>query len=165
MNVSSTAKTVTLDRIPCTVTHQFEIYFYARPDPMTALDPPARTIADGITRSCGEDALRAYAPAFAARHPERVTHLVLCSCQSRGRLSGERTSEQVEEVEARIKMIALAWAEEHQAYRQFSALLHIPDATPQEKLAHTELLSRTTSPANVMGLIHGIAQMDLQDTC
>ena len=83
------------------------------------------------------------AAAYAARNPGRVTRLVLCSCQSLGRLAGNPKPEQIEEVNARVKMIELAWSGEHPAYAQFSASLHIPESTNEQKLAHNELLCGT----------------------
>jgi pimeloyl-ACP methyl ester carboxylesterase/DNA-binding CsgD family transcriptional regulator len=101
--------------------------------------------------------------AFAARHPKRVSRLILLSCQAEGRLTDQPTQKQVDEVEARVKLIALAWEQEHAAYKQFSASLHIPDASDTQRLAHTDLLRQTTSPANVVDLIHAIAHTDLRD--
>lgn len=102
------------------------------------------------------------AAAYAARHPERVTKIVLFSCQSIGRLAGDPTPEQIEEVNARVRMIALAWPGEHPAYAQFSASLHIPDSSAEQKLAHNDLLRQTTSPGNAVDLIHAIARADLR---
>jgi pimeloyl-ACP methyl ester carboxylesterase/DNA-binding CsgD family transcriptional regulator len=103
------------------------------------------------------------AAAYAARHPEHVTQLVLCSCQSLGRLAENPTSEQREEVNARVKMIALAWPGEHPAYAQFSAALHIPESTHEQKLSHNELLRQTTSAVNAVALIYAIALADLRE--
>ena len=103
------------------------------------------------------------AAAYAARNPERVTRLVLCSCQSLGRLAGTPTPEQIDEVNARVKMIALAWPGEHPAYAQFSASLHIPELTNEQKLAHNELLCGTTSAENAVALIKAIARSDLRE--
>ena len=103
------------------------------------------------------------AAAFAARYPERLTRLVLNSCQACGRLADNPTPEQIEEVQARVKMIALAWPNEHMAYSQFSPSLHIPEATPEQKLAHLDLLRQTTSPENAVNLIHAIARADMRE--
>jgi pimeloyl-ACP methyl ester carboxylesterase/DNA-binding CsgD family transcriptional regulator len=102
------------------------------------------------------------AAAYAARHPERVTQLVVCSCQSLGRLADNPTPEQIEEVNARVKMIALAWPGEHPAYAQFSASLHIPESTYDQKLSHNHLLRQTTSASNAVELIRAIARADLR---
>ena len=103
------------------------------------------------------------AAAYAARNPGRVTRLVLCSCQSLGRLAGNPKPEQIEEVNARVKMIELAWPGEHPAYAQFSASLHIPESTNEQKLAHNELLCGTTSAENAAALIKAIARSDLRE--
>ena len=103
------------------------------------------------------------AAAYAARNPGRVTRLVLCSCQSLGRLAGNPKPEQIEEVNARVKMIELAWPGEHPAYAQFSASLHIPKSTNEQKLAHNELLCGTTSAENAVALIKAIARSDLRE--
>jgi pimeloyl-ACP methyl ester carboxylesterase/DNA-binding CsgD family transcriptional regulator len=100
------------------------------------------------------------AATFAARHPERVSHLVLQACQSRGRLACSPTRPEIDEVEARIKMIALAWPNQHPAYSDFSPALHMPEASAAHKLAHNDLLRRITSPDNAVALIHAIAWSD-----
>ena len=101
--------------------------------------------------------------AYAAHNPKRVSQLILLSCQAQGRLTDKPTQKEVDEVEARVKLIALAWEQEHAAYKQFSASLHIPDASDIQRFAHTDLLRRTTSPSNVVDLIHAIARIDLRD--
>jgi pimeloyl-ACP methyl ester carboxylesterase/DNA-binding CsgD family transcriptional regulator len=100
------------------------------------------------------------AAAFVARHPDLAARLILHACQTCGRLASNPTRDQVEEVEARIKMIALAWPNRHPAYSDFSPALHMPDADAALKLAHNDLLRRTTTPDNAVALIHAIARSD-----
>jgi pimeloyl-ACP methyl ester carboxylesterase/DNA-binding CsgD family transcriptional regulator len=103
------------------------------------------------------------AATFAARHPERVSHLILCESSAFGRLAGNPTPAQIEEEETRYKAIALGWPNENPAYGRFFSSMHIPDATPEQAIAYNELLRLTTTPANTAGLIRTFVRSDVRD--
>lgn len=100
--------------------------------------------------------------AFAARHPTLVTHLVLCGGGAHGRLGSNATPAQVQELQARMTVIELGWPDETPAYRRFFTSLHIPDSSAEQSLSFYELVRRTTSPVNAVGLIRAFAEMDVR---
>ena len=69
------------------------------------------------------------AVAYAVRHPERVTHLIVHSGYARGRLKRGATLEQREEAEAMNKLAELGWGQENPAFRQFFTTQFIPGGT------------------------------------
>lgn len=95
----------------------------------------------------------AIALSYAVQHPEQVSHLVLYGCQTRGRLARGMTSQQVEEAEARLKVIEVGWPNETPAYGQFFTALHMPDASAEYFRSYNDLLRLTTSPANAIALL------------
>jgi len=105
----------------------------------------------------------AIAMRYAVRHPNRVTHLVLYGCNTRGPLGDAPTAEQEAEAQARLKVYELGWPNENPGYGQFCALLHIPDATAEQSRSFNELLRETTSPANTVALLNAYLRTNVQD--
>jgi pimeloyl-ACP methyl ester carboxylesterase/DNA-binding CsgD family transcriptional regulator len=101
--------------------------------------------------------------AYAVRHPQRIGQLVLYGAYVRNRLALNPTREEVEAVQAEIKVIERGWQNENPAYRQFFTSLHIPDATDEQMRAYGDLLRLTTSPANAVGLRRMFSRLDLYD--
>jgi pimeloyl-ACP methyl ester carboxylesterase/DNA-binding CsgD family transcriptional regulator len=90
---------------------------------------------------------------YAARHPERVSHLVLQECHSRHHFADISASQLPREAEARLEIFELGWSNQTPAYGQFYTALHIPDASPAQVRSYNDLLRRTTSPANAVQLL------------
>jgi pimeloyl-ACP methyl ester carboxylesterase len=98
--------------------------------------------------------------AYAAKHPERVSHLVLCGAFARsgfGRDPGEPERAMIEGI---IQLIRVGWGEPNPAYRQLFTNLFIPRATPEQMLAFTELQQKSTSPAHAARLILSLSKVD-----
>jgi pimeloyl-ACP methyl ester carboxylesterase/DNA-binding CsgD family transcriptional regulator len=98
---------------------------------------------------------------FAARHPEKVGHLVLWGSQASGWVVRGRTPRQVEQCETRLKMIELGWPNDNPAYGQFFTVLHMPDAAPEQIRSYNELLRRTTSPETAIRLVRSFWETDI----
>jgi hypothetical protein len=92
-----------------------------------------------------------------------VSHLILYAGYVRNKLAGSPTPQQVEEAQARLKMMELGWPNETPAYGQFYPSLHMPDASAEQSQAFNELLRRTTSPANAVALLQAFYRIDLGD--
>jgi pimeloyl-ACP methyl ester carboxylesterase/DNA-binding CsgD family transcriptional regulator len=100
---------------------------------------------------------------YAVRHPGRITHLILYGPYTRNRLAGGPTTEQVEEVQAWLKIMELGWSNDNPAYGQFFTSLLIPDATAEQARAHNDLLRVTTSPSNAVGLLRAVSGVDVRE--
>jgi pimeloyl-ACP methyl ester carboxylesterase/DNA-binding CsgD family transcriptional regulator len=105
----------------------------------------------------------AVSAAYAVRHSERVSRLVLYGCQARGRLARSKTREQIEEAETRLKMIEIGWPDETPAFGQFFSSLQIPDASSEQLRSFDALLRSTTTAANVVALLRSFFGYDLRD--
>ena len=90
---------------------------------------------------------------YAVRHPQRVTHLVLHACATRGRMVRDPGPEQVEEAKAQLKLIELGWGNENSAFRQLHTSQLMPDATAEQARAFNDLMRQTTTPANAAKLL------------
>jgi len=69
--------------------------------------------------------------AYAKRHPEKVSHLVLNGGYARGRRRRGSEKDQAES-EALVNIIRHGWAANNPAFRQTVTTLFMPDATPEE---------------------------------
>ncbi len=100
---------------------------------------------------------------YAVRHPERVSRLVLYASYVRNKLAGSPTPQEVEEAQARLKMMELGWPNDTPAYGQFYGSLHMPDASAEQSLSFADLFRRTTSPANAVALLRTFFGIDLHE--
>ena len=100
---------------------------------------------------------------YSVRHPERVGRLVLYASFVRNKLAGSPTPQEVEEAQARLKMMELGWPNDIPAYGQFYGSLHLPDASPEQFKSYADLLRRTTSPANAVALLQAIYRIDVRE--
>ncbi|MPZ34665.1 MAG: alpha/beta fold hydrolase [Rhodospirillales bacterium] len=103
------------------------------------------------------------AMAYAARNADRVSCLVLQGPQTKGRIAGKATAQQMEEARARLKVIELGWPNGTPAYGQFFTALHIPDASVGHTRAYNDLLRRTTTPANGVRLLRSFWEADMTE--
>jgi pimeloyl-ACP methyl ester carboxylesterase/DNA-binding CsgD family transcriptional regulator len=100
--------------------------------------------------------------AYAVRHPERVTHLVLHGGYARGRLVRSDTPQQREEAETMAKLVELGWGKAEPSFRQFFTSQFIPGGTPEQHQWFNELERLSTSPANAVRFMHEFARIDVQ---
>jgi pimeloyl-ACP methyl ester carboxylesterase len=102
--------------------------------------------------------------AYAVRHPERVSRLILYGGYARGRNFRVSTDEQREELDVQLKLIRLGWGKEHPAFRQVFSMLFIPEGSPEQLQAFNELERITTSPeiaARIVGEFHKVNVSEL----
>jgi pimeloyl-ACP methyl ester carboxylesterase/DNA-binding CsgD family transcriptional regulator len=90
----------------------------------------------------------AVAIAYAVRHPERVSHLILHGGYARGRLVRSNTPEQREEAEMMCRLAQLGWGKQDASFRQFFTTQFIPDGTAEQDAWFNEMERLSTSPAN-----------------
>jgi pimeloyl-ACP methyl ester carboxylesterase len=100
---------------------------------------------------------------YAVRHPERVSHLVLYASYVRNQLTGSPTPKQMEEAEARLKMMELGWPNDTPAYGQFYTSLHMPDASAEQSRSFADLVRRTTSLPNAVAMLRTFFRIDVRE--
>lgn len=102
----------------------------------------------------------AVAAAYAARHPERVTKLMLYGAFGRGRLV-EAAPQQREEAEAILKLVELGWSRDNPAFRQVFAQHFLPDANSDVHAAFNASARLSTSARNAARLIREFWSFDV----
>jgi pimeloyl-ACP methyl ester carboxylesterase len=101
--------------------------------------------------------------AYAARHPERVSHLVLLGSFAKGRRKRARTPDELELVQTRIDMVRLGWGRPDPTYRQVFVARFLPEATQEQWHSFDELQQRSTSPENAWRFVEAFANIDVSD--
>ena len=110
----------------------------------------------GISQGCS------FSIAYAIRHPERVSQLILYGGFAKGGLrSGSEIDRQQHEMNT--QMIRQGWGQDNPAFRQFFTSLFIPGATKEQMDWFNELQRTTTSPENAARLRDVSGNVDVSD--
>ena len=110
----------------------------------------------GISQGC------AVSIAYAVRHPERVSHLVLYGGFARGKRK-RGSPQDIEQADAVLTLIRQGWGQENPAFRQIFTSLFIPGATAEQVQWFNELQQRTTSPENAARIRRAVDDIDVTD--
>jgi pimeloyl-ACP methyl ester carboxylesterase/DNA-binding CsgD family transcriptional regulator len=105
----------------------------------------------------------AIAIAYAARHPEKVSRLVLFGAYARGALRRDITKLQREEAETLVKLIRLGWGRDNPAFRQLFTSQFIPDGSRDQHQWFNDLERTTTSPENAAAILEMLYQIDVTE--
>jgi pimeloyl-ACP methyl ester carboxylesterase/DNA-binding winged helix-turn-helix (wHTH) protein len=111
----------------------------------------------GISQGC------AVSIAYAVRHPERVTQLVLYGGFAEGVITRARTPEELEQVTMIMRGIPLGWGHDNPAFRMFFAARFLPEGTPEQMRWFSELQRVTTSPEIGSRLLSTAATIDVTE--
>ncbi len=103
----------------------------------------------------------AVAIAYAVRHPERVSRLVLVGAYCRGRLARARTAEEREEAALDLQLGRIGWRHDDPTFRQVFASQFLPDGSRGLWDAFDDLQRATTSTENVVRFLDAFAHIDV----
>ena len=103
----------------------------------------------------------AVAIAYAVRHPEKVSHLVLAGAYARGAFVRATTEAERLESQTLINLARLGWGRDNPAFRQVFTNLFIPDGTPEQHLWWNELERLTVSPENAARTLEAFYNVDV----
>jgi pimeloyl-ACP methyl ester carboxylesterase/DNA-binding winged helix-turn-helix (wHTH) protein len=110
----------------------------------------------GLSQGC------AVSIAYAVRHPERVTHLVLYGGYARGRRR-RGSPDGAESADMLLTLIRQGWGQENPAFRQFFTSLFAPDATAEQMKWFNDLQRMTASPENAARIRAVVDDIDVSD--
>jgi class 3 adenylate cyclase/pimeloyl-ACP methyl ester carboxylesterase len=96
----------------------------------------------GLSQGC------AVSVAYAVRHPERVSHLVLLGGYVVGWKKRARTAAEKEAGEAMLTLVRLGWGQENPAFRQMFTSQFVPGATKEQADWFNEFQRICCSPAD-----------------
>lgn len=104
----------------------------------------------------------AVAVAYSARHPEKVSRLILLGAYARGWLNRDLTEAQVEEERLMIDLMRIGWGRENPAFRQVFATQLFPEATTEELRALEQQMRVSVSPENAVRLEREMHRIDVR---
>ena len=103
----------------------------------------------------------AVAAAYAARHPERVSALVLIGGCARGwRVKGKPNL--TRQFEAMMVLMRQGWGGRNAAFRRIFTTTFFPDATQELAEEFNELQRETTTPDNAADLLSALGDIDIR---
>lgn len=100
--------------------------------------------------------------AYAARHPERVSHLVLLGGYMNGALQRAPTDAERAYLEAQWRLIETGWSRDDPAVREFFSSRFIPDAPPEVRAGMNEQQRRSCEGPRAALLLRGRAMLDVR---
>jgi DNA-binding winged helix-turn-helix (wHTH) protein/pimeloyl-ACP methyl ester carboxylesterase len=99
---------------------------------------------------------------YAARHPERVSHLVILGGYATGRLVRSNAAE-VEQGEAILKLIEHGWGVSGSPFLQAFTTMYIPGGNREQVDSLVELQRLTTSSANAVAIRRAVDSFQVAD--
>jgi len=99
----------------------------------------------------------AIAVAYAAKHPARVSDLVLYGGYARGR----QVRGQAEQEDGLVSAIRAGWISEDPAFRRVFSMLFLPHGTPEQMAWYDELLRLTSGPDTAARLFRARGAVDV----
>jgi pimeloyl-ACP methyl ester carboxylesterase len=101
--------------------------------------------------------------AYAVRHPERVSHLILYGAYARGWAKRGSSPDEIERRQAYLTLTKLGWGQDHPAYRQLWTTLFLPDATLEQWHWFNDLQRVSASPENAFRILNEVGKIDVVD--
>ena len=98
----------------------------------------------GISQGC------AVSVAYAVRHPERVTHLILFGGYAVGSTKRVQSAAEKQQAEAMLTLMRLGWGQENPAFRQLFTSQFIPGGTKTQADWFNELQRISASPEDAV---------------
>jgi class 3 adenylate cyclase/pimeloyl-ACP methyl ester carboxylesterase len=111
----------------------------------------------GISQGC------AVSVAYAVRHPDRVSHLVLYGGYALGWRRAARTAAERQEGAAMLTLMRLGWGKPNATFRQLYTSQFVPDGTKEQTDWFNELQRRTTSPECATRYLEVLGDIDVRD--
>ncbi|HKQ26965.1 MAG TPA: alpha/beta fold hydrolase [Burkholderiales bacterium] len=101
---------------------------------------------------------------YAARHPERVSHLVLYGTYARGRMKRVNLPKQVEKAKVLLDLTQLGWGQENHAFLQVWASQFQPGGTLEHLRSWSDQQRAATSAETAVRLLDIGWNVDVTDT-
>jgi pimeloyl-ACP methyl ester carboxylesterase/DNA-binding CsgD family transcriptional regulator len=100
--------------------------------------------------------------AYAARHPERVSHLVIYGGFARGAEKRDSTPENLERRKLQLRLIEMGWGSDDASFRQVFTSQFMPDASLEALHAFNDMMPLSTSAETASKLFRMFGLIDVQ---
>lgn len=103
------------------------------------------------------------AVAYAAKHPEKVSHLILLGTYARGWLHRDLSDEKKEEERTLITLMKIGWGRKNPAFRQFFISQLMPEATHEQIESFNEIMRHSAEAEIAAELERNMHLVDVSD--
>lgn len=110
----------------------------------------------GMSQGC------AISVAYAVRHPERVSHLVLYGGFARG-VRKRGVPEATDQADALATLMLHGWGQENPAFRQIFTTRFVPGGTAEQIQWFNDLQRMTTSPETAVRIRRAVDEIDISE--
>lgn len=100
---------------------------------------------------------------YAARHPERVSHLIVLGGYVRGTLTRDPSPAARRMVDALCEVVEHGWAVENSAFRQIFSTQFFPGASREQIAGFNQLEAQSCSAARAAQMIRGFSEIDARE--
>ena len=105
----------------------------------------------------------AIAIAYAAAHPQRVSHLILLGGYACGVMKRGLPPERLAEYEALVKLIEAGWGSDDATYRKLFSMQFMPGATLEHLDSMSELQRASCSAASAVRIVNSYYHIDARE--
>ncbi len=105
----------------------------------------------------------AVAIAYAVRHPERVSCLILSGAYAKGRRVRATSEQERREATLNLELARIGWGRDEPTFRQVFTSQFVPGGTQEQWDAFNELQRRTTSPENAVRFLEAFENIDVAE--
>ena len=100
---------------------------------------------------------------YAARHPDRVSHLIIHGAYARGFRHRENPDKQRQFVELNRALVREGWGSEHDAYRQWFTSQFIPEGTAEQSRWFNDLERVSATPEMMERFVIELSEINVTD--
>ena len=121
--------------------------------------------AAGLTRFpiLGLSQGAAIAVAFAARYPERVSHLILVGGYARGWRRREASSAELDRAETMAHLIELGWGTQDPTFRQVFTTNFMPQASVEQQRSLNDMMRLSAAPEVAVRIFRAFGEIDVRE--
>ena len=101
--------------------------------------------------------------AYASRHPERVSQVIILGSFGVGWKKAGLSQKEIEKRNAQLTLIRDGWNSRNPAIRQLWTTMCIPNGTAEEARSFNELQFESVSAENAAGIFESIGEFDVSD--
>ncbi len=99
--------------------------------------------------------------AYAVKHPEKVSHMILLGSFATGWKKAAIDKKALEKRLAQLALIRQGWGSRNPAIRQLWSSLCIPDSTPEDAESFNEMQRESVSPESAARIFEAIGEFDV----
>ena len=105
----------------------------------------------------------ATAIAYAGRHPERVSHLVLLGGYARGWNRRGASAAELDRAATLEHLIEIGWGTQEAMFRQVFTSAFMPDASIEQQHSFNDMMRISAPPETALRIFHAFGEIDVQD--